>query len=60
MEKIFSMFGKLDRTEDQNLEGIGMGLTICKKIVENNDGKIDVFSAGEDQGSTFMFSMKMS
>lgn len=54
------MFGKLDRTEDQNLEGIGMGLTICKKIVENNDGKIDVFSAGEDQGSTFMFSMKMS
>ena len=54
------MFGKLDRTIEQNLDGIGMGLTICKKIVENNDGYIDVFSAGEDQGSTFIFSMKMS
>ena len=36
-----------------------MGLAICKKIVDNCGGTIDVFSAGENKGSTFSFSMKM-
>ena len=27
--KLFSRFGKLQRTADQNQEGIGLGLTIC-------------------------------
>ena len=37
-----------------------MGLTICKKIVENMGGKIDCYSAGKDQGCTFMFTMRMN
>ena len=36
-----------------------MGLTICKNIVEKNCGVIDVYSEGENCGSTFMFSMEM-
>ena len=36
-----------------------MGLTICKKIVENTGGSINCFSAGAGQGCTFMFSMRM-
>ena len=39
--------------------GLGMGLNICQKIVEMNGGFIDVFSEGENRGSTFMFGMKM-
>ena len=33
IEKLFTMFGKLKRTADQNSEGIGMGLMICQNLV---------------------------
>ena len=33
-ERLFNMFGKLHRTAEMNHEGIGLGLTITKKIVE--------------------------
>lgn len=59
MGKLFKLFGKLERTTDVNIEGTGIGLTICEKIVKNNYGAIDVFSEGVNKGSKFMFSMKM-
>ena len=36
-----------------------MGLSICKKILQKSGGKIYCYSAGHNQGSTFIFSMKM-
>ena len=36
--KLFTRFGKLQRTAEMNNEGIGLGLTIVKKIVELNEG----------------------
>lgn len=59
MKKVFEQFGKVERTSALNLEGIGVGLNICQKIVKHCDGEIRVVSDGQDQGSTFMFSMKM-
>ena len=44
MGNLFILFGKLERTTDVNLEGTGIGLTICQKIVKNNKGAINVFS----------------
>ena len=38
----------------------GMGLTVCKKIVEHTGGTIDCYSEGKGHGCTVMFSMKMS
>ena len=59
MGKLFKLFGKLDRNAEVNREGTGIGLTICQKIVQNNNGAIDVSSKGVNRGSTFSFSMKM-
>ena len=59
MKKLFKMFGKLRRTAEMNSEGIGMGLMICKKLVELNNGIIVVHSEGKDKGSIFSFTMKM-
>jgi len=41
-----------------NKKGIGLGLAISKKIVEQFGGKINVKSQLQ-QGSTFSFSMKL-
>ena len=61
MRKLFKLFGKLGGSDDEmNPDGIGMGLNICRKIVTNNGGSIDVFSGGLNKGSTFMFTMKMA
>ena len=63
MEKLFKLFGKLEESPGQptlNVDGIGLGLTICQKIVENCGGKIECYSSGEGQGSVFMFSMEMT
>lgn len=43
-----------------NSEGIGLGLTIVKQIVEKSGGKIIVNSEGIGRGSTFSFNMKMN
>ena len=42
-----------------NEEGVGIGLAICKRIVESSGGKISVHSEGEGHGSTFTFTMQM-
>ena len=55
--KLFTRFGKLQRTAEMNSEGIGLGLTIVKQIVELSGGSIGVHSDGPGHGSIFAFCM---
>ena len=59
MPKLFTRFGKLKRTADLNSDGLGLGLTIVKQIVDLAGGEVKVHSDGLGQGSTFAFTMKL-
>ena len=49
-EKIFAPFGRADNTS--GIPGMGLGLFICRNIVERHGGEIRVGSAGEGSGTT--------
>ena len=60
LPKLFSLYGKLKRTASINSDGLGMGLMICKKVVELNKGQISLDSEGEGKGTTAAFSFASS
>ena len=57
-EKIFRIFSQVD-PYGTGKDGFGMGLALCKRIIERHDGEIWVDS-DEGDGSTFHFTCHLS
>ncbi len=49
LERIFNAG---ERLKKNNAEGVGMGLTFCRKVIEQHKGKIWAESEGENKGTT--------
>ncbi len=58
LDSIFQRFFTKNRGLDNEQRGVGLGLAICKSIVEAHGGKIKVFN-NELGGATFSFSIPL-
>jgi PAS domain S-box-containing protein len=52
---IFEPFGRAANAAASNLPGMGLGLYICRNIIERHGGHIRAESAGEGRGTTVTF-----
>ncbi|MEA3398411.1 MAG: sensor histidine kinase [Patescibacteria group bacterium] len=59
LDQLFSKFYRAQNDETKDIEGTGLGLFICKEIVERMGGKTRVESE-KGVGSIFSFSLKLS
>ncbi len=57
LESIFDMFMQVDRTAEHSQGGLGIGLTLVKRLAEMHGGKIEAKSGGEGQGSEFVVTL---
>ncbi|HET9865196.1 MAG TPA: ATP-binding protein [Steroidobacteraceae bacterium] len=57
MPLLFEMFSQSNRTLDRAQGGLGIGLSVVKKIVEMHGGTVAARSAGIGHGSTFGISL---
>ena len=57
-KRLFKMFGSIkDESKRINVQGVGLGLVICKLLVNKFNGQID-FISKHQQGSTFFFTFE--
>jgi PAS domain S-box-containing protein len=56
LERIFERFQQVDSSDSRKKGGTGLGLTICRKIIEQHNGRIWVES-NPGCGSTFAFTL---
>ena len=54
LPRIFDLFVQAERRVDRAAGGVGVGLTLVKKLVELHGGTVDAFSPGLDLGSEFV------
>ena len=52
LPNVFELFSQGERTLDRSNGGLGIGLSLVKKLVEMHDGKISVQSPGPGMGTT--------
>ena len=56
-ERIFDRFYQVDGGANRQYKGTGLGLTICRHIVEHHRGRIWVESAPDGPGAVFRFTI---
>ena len=60
LERIFQRFFRVDKSRARSSGGSGIGLTICRYLVEAHHGRIWAESPGLGKGSTFRFTLPIA
>jgi PAS domain S-box-containing protein len=59
-QRLFQRFAQLDGSYTRSVGGLGLGLFICKAIVEAHGGRIGVTDGEKGRGATFWFSLPLA
>ena len=54
LDSIFDMFMQVDGTAERSQGGLGIGLTLVRRLTEMHGGSIEANSTGQGQGSAFI------
>jgi PAS domain S-box-containing protein len=60
IDQVFDRFSQRDSSSTRQHGGLGLGLAICKQLVELHGGMIRVASPGDGEGSTFFVELPLS
>ena len=60
LPQVFDRFSQRDSSSTRAHGGLGLGLAICRQLVELHGGSIRAASPGEKQGSTFFVELPVS
>jgi CheY-like chemotaxis protein len=53
LPRVFELFAQSERSLDRSQGGLGVGLAVCKQLVEMHGGSVSAHSAGLERGATF-------
>ncbi|MGH8315605.1 MAG: response regulator [Steroidobacterales bacterium] len=57
--RIFDLFAQADRSLDRSQGGLGIGLFICRRLIELHGGAITAFSEGLGRGAIFRIQLPL-
>ncbi len=60
LPRIFDLFAQAERGLDRSQGGLGVGLTVCKQMIEMHGGSVGASSPGWDRGATFTFRLPLA
>ena len=60
LPKIFELFAQDQRTLDRKSGGLGIGLSVCRRLMEMHEGSVSASSDGPGRGSTFTLSLPLA
>ncbi len=60
LPRVFDMFTQVGRSIDHSQGGLGIGLTLVRRLLEMHGGSVDAESPGINQGSTFIVKLPLA
>ncbi|HUQ11455.1 MAG TPA: ATP-binding protein [Steroidobacteraceae bacterium] len=60
LTKVFDIFTQVEPSIDQSQGGLGIGLTLVRRLLEMHGGSVEAESAGANAGSTFIIRLPLA
>ncbi|MDQ6684455.1 MAG: ATP-binding protein [Pseudomonadota bacterium] len=57
---VFELFAQQDRSPGRKPGGLGVGLTLARRIARLHDGNVEAFSDGSGKGARFVLSLPLA